>query len=118
MHIRHAIREVQVAGSTSRGWYDSHELIGWLNANHNQELNEMFALFGGDPVQNGDIAIGKFLYKLGQIKIGEHVSERRVTTPTGNRDGRCVNSIWEISQTTWVALFPGVPQAPLDDLEI
>jgi len=85
-----------------REWYDTHDLVNWLNENHNTELNAIYSCYQGDAQRVGDQQIGKALYKLNQIKIGTNVSERRITLPNGNRDGRCEVSMWEISERTAV----------------
>ena len=97
--LREGVREIHRLYA-NRGWFDGHDLINWLDQNHNPELNAMHALYRGDSQKVGDQQIGKALYKLGQRKIGLNVSERRITTHDGNRDGKCEVSMWEISTRT------------------
>jgi len=101
MHMAHA----------ARGWYDGHDLVGWLNVNHNHQLNAMYALFGtsSDPQMTGDQQIGNMLKnKLGQKKTGDHESNWTINTPTGTRSGRNMVSVWKIEKATWTALYPGI----------
>ena len=87
----------------SRRQFDGHDLINWLDANRNRELNDIYDLYSDCvyPEMTADQQIGKFLYELGQAKIGERVSKRRITRRGGpNRNGECTVSIWEISKRT------------------
>ena len=99
MHIQHA----------GRGWYDGHDLVGWLNVNHNAQLNAMYALFSrsSDPQMTGDQQIGNMLKKIGQVKTGDQESNWTIHTPTGTRSGRNMVSVWRIDRATWAALYPG-----------
>jgi hypothetical protein len=93
MHRRYAVHRQ----------FDSHDLINWLDRNRNPELNDIYDLYRDckDPEMTADQQIGKFLYDLGQLKIGERISRRRISRRTGyNRNGECKVSIWEISPRT------------------
>lgn len=89
-----------------RGWYDGHDLINWLNQNHNVVLNEIIDNYlitgqGTPAVDAVFIAtrqVGKYLQDWeGEVKIGDHLSQRRVTLLNGgNRDGKCAVSVWRI----------------------
>lgn len=97
MHQQHA----------ARGQFDGHDLINWLDANRNQELNDIYDLYDNcrDPEMTADQQIGRFLYRLGQVKIGDRVSPRRISRRTGyNRNGECAVSIWEVSPRTIAGL--------------
>jgi hypothetical protein len=96
LHGRHA----------SQGWFDGHALINLLNAEHNADLNRLYALFrnASDPQRIGDIQIGKSLYGYGQQKTGEVVTAREIDTPHGNRHGTCAVSAWAVTGETTGAL--------------
>lgn len=97
MHRRHA----------PKGQFDGHDLINWLDAHRNSELNDIYDLYSGcyGPEMTADQHIGKFLYRLGQVKIGERISPRRISRRQGyHRDGTCKVSIWQISPQTQGAL--------------
>jgi hypothetical protein len=89
-----------------RGWYDSHDLINWLNDHRNLILNEIIHNYritgqgtpAQDPVFIATRQIGKYLQDwLGQVKTGEHSSGRTVTLSNGdNRDGEAAVSVWDI----------------------
>jgi hypothetical protein len=123
MHTAHA----------ARGWFDSHDLINWLNVHHNAVLNAIITNYSitgqgrpaNDPVHTATREIGKFIEReLGQVKIGDHESNRRITlTGGGRRDGACVNSIWRINSATTQSAQQGVQPAvaaglDLDDLDL
>jgi len=93
--IRDGVREMHRAHAAD-GQYDGHELINWLHDNRNDELNEIYDLYEDwkDPEMTADQQIGKFLYELGQEKIGEQTSPRRIGR---GRNGDCQVSIWAIS---------------------
>ena len=105
MHNAHAVL----------GKFEGHALINWLNSNRNPQLDEIYDLYPShDPEMTGDQQIGKFFYNLGQINVGEVVSPRQITRPSGrNRPGVCEISTWEISARTKEGLktareeFPG-----------
>ena len=85
------------------GSYDSHDLINWLNANRTTQLNDLYDLYPdcADPEMTADQQLGKFLYRLGQIKIDEQVSPRSIDRRGGgNRNGTCAASVWEVSDRT------------------
>ena len=92
MHRRHA----------EQGQYDSHDLINWLNDNRSAELEEIYKLYADcvDPEMTADQQIGKYLYEVGQQKIGERESPRRIVLPGRNRSGTCTVSVWAINATT------------------
>jgi len=83
-----------------RGWYDGHDLVNWMNGNRNAEFNDIIDYYrpGDDPVHAATIQIGRFLKKyLGQQKIRDQESPRRITLRTGgHRDGYCNVSVWRI----------------------
>jgi len=114
MHRRHA----------SQGWFEGHALIRRLSQNHNAELNEIYELYddASDREMTGDQQIGKSLYKFGQEKMDNIVTNREITTPRGNRDGRCAVTRWRISPRTtkalddWITCHVGVDD--LDDLSL
>ena len=87
-------------------WYDGHDLVNWMNSNRNEELNGIIDCYrrpgAADPVHTATIQIGNFLKnQLGQQKIREQTSQRRITLRDGaNRDGPCDVSVWQISQDT------------------
>jgi hypothetical protein len=65
-----------------RGWHDGHDLVNWMNINRNGEFNDIIGYYrpGADPVHAATIQIGNFLKnRLGQTKIGERESPRRIT---------------------------------------
>jgi len=100
--IRDGVRELHRLHG-ARGRYDGHDLINWLDEHRNTELNEIYDLYGDcqDAEMTADQQIGRFLYQLGQAKIGVRTSPRRITGRTGNdRNGVCQVSIWEISART------------------
>jgi hypothetical protein len=97
MHAEHA----------EDGRFDTHDLINWLNDHRNSELNDTYDLYRGsdDPEMRADNQIGRFLYNLGQIKIGERTSVRRIGRRDGvDRNGECKVSVWEVSPRAQEAL--------------
>ena len=85
----------------AEGSYDSHDLIAWLNVNHPSQLNDLYDLYldCADPEMTADQQIGTYLYRLGQIKIGEQISARQIDRRgDGNRNGTCAASVWEVSE--------------------
>ena len=81
--------------------YDSHDLIAWLNANRSTQLNELYDLYldCNDPETTANQQIGKYLFTLGQIKIGEQVSARRIDRSGGvTVNGSDTVTIWEASE--------------------
>lgn len=121
------------AAHAGRGWFDSHDLVNWLNIHHNAVLNAIVTNYritkqgkrAKDPVHTATREIGKFIEReLGQIKIGDHESTRRITLTGGSRrDGVCVNSVWRINGATTSSAQQGVQTAAtlagldLDDLD-
>ena len=102
------VTEMQSVHATE-GQYDSHDLLNWLNINRNPELNALYDLYldCDDPQMRANHQIGKFLDRLGQIKIGELPSERHAILEHGvNRfaGGDCEVSVWEISASTRTSL--------------
>src|SRR5438477_12024439 len=103
--IRAGVAAVRQA-HTQRGRYDGHDLINWLNQNHNVVLNEIIDNYmitgqgtpADDPVFIATRQIGKYLQDWeGEVKIGKHFSQRRVALQNGgNRDGECDVSVWQI----------------------
>jgi hypothetical protein len=82
------------------GRFDGHDLVNWLNVNRNPELNDLYDLYADciDPQMTADQQIGKFLYTLGQVKVGEIRSPRQITRPgEPDRNGTCEVSVWEVS---------------------
>jgi hypothetical protein len=97
MHRRHIIRKR----------VDSHDLINWMDTERNSELNDIYAMYRDckDPEMTADQQIGKYLYQLGQHKVGNRLSSRHITRRDGtNRDGECSVSIWEITPLTMQAI--------------
>ena len=97
MHRRHGTRRQ----------FDGHALINWLDANRNQELNDIYDLYDDckDPEMTADQQIGKYLYSLGQVKIGDRTSPRRISRRGGtHRNGECKVSVWEVSANTIAGL--------------
>ena len=87
------------------GQFDGHDLINWLNQNRNAEFNDLIDCYRatpGDYVHVATIQVGNYLKNhLGQVKIGERVSQRYITLRNGTtRDGVCEVSIWRIDPTT------------------
>ncbi len=83
--------------------FGTHDLINWLNANRPTELNDLYDLYHdcADPEMTANQQIGKFLYTLGQVKVDEQVSSRRIDRRGGgNRNGTCSASVWEVSERT------------------
>jgi hypothetical protein len=127
----HAGMTAMHAAHAARGWFDSHDLINWLNVHHNPVLNAIVTNYritrtgrpAKDPVHTATREIGKFIEReLGQVKIGDHESARRITLTGGTRrDGVCVNSVWRINATTTSCAQQGVQSAGtlagLDDLD-
>jgi hypothetical protein len=104
--ILDGVRKMHVVYA-QRGWYDGHDLINWLDANRNDELNEIYDLYqnSDDPEMRADQQIGHHLYRLNQKKIGERKSPRRISKRSGhNRNGFCKVSVWEISPGTAVPI--------------
>lgn len=100
--IRDGVREIRRLHG-AHGRHDGHDLINWLDEHRNPELNEIYDLYDDcrDPELTADQQIGRFLYRLGQAKIEERTSPRRITRRSGNdRNGVCQVSIWEISSRT------------------
>ena len=103
-NVVHAIRAGVAAARRSRaaqGWYDSHDVINWLDANHNSELNDVidcYAPTSSDPVHTATIQIGNYLRDhLGEVKIGVNTSYRHISLRGGgNRNGECEVSKWRI----------------------
>lgn len=88
----------------SQGWFEGHALISHLDENGQlAELHDCFA-DAIDPQMTGDQQIGKSLYKLGQEKIDDVISDRRITLPDGDRNGRCAVTRWRISPKTTKAI--------------
>lgn len=98
----------------SQGWFEGHKLLGWLNDKHNGHLNGIYELYSDakDPQMTGDQQIGKSLYKLGQEKIDDVVTNRQITIPYGKRDGRCAVTRWRISSETTTALNDWIERNP------
>jgi len=83
------------------GWYDSHDLINWLDIHHNDVLNDIIDCYksrSSDPVHTATIQIGKYLRDhLGQVKVGENKSYHHITLRSGDkRNGDCEVSKWKI----------------------
>ncbi len=99
--IRDGVREMHRSHAL-RGRYDGHDLINWLDEHRNPELNAIYDLYDDcrDPEMTADQQVGRFLYRLGQEKIGERTSARRITRRSGNRNGFCQVSVWRISART------------------
>ena len=76
--IRDGVREMRQRHGAS-GCYDGHDLINWLDEHRNKELNEIYDYYDDctDPEMTADQQIGRFLYRLGQKKVGERTSARR-----------------------------------------
>jgi hypothetical protein len=108
----------QHATHASRGWFDSHDLINWLNANHNAILNALVTNYeitgegkpAEDPVRTATRETGKFIEReLGQVKIGEQESLRQFTLANGtHRNGVCLNSKWRIDAQSTAAAQRGI----------
>lgn len=89
------------------GRFDTHDVINWMNEHRNAELNDIYDLSrdSDDGAMRADDQIGRFLHSLGQIKIDERPSERRITLRNGTqRNGECRTSVWESSPRTEQAL--------------
>ena len=87
--------------------YNSHDLLTWLNTNRPTPLHDLYDLYRDciDPETTADQQIGKFLSRLGQIKIGEQVSDRLIDQRgSGDRNGACPSSVWEVSERTRAGL--------------
>lgn len=86
------------------GEFDGHDLINWMNTNHNEVLNEIVTSYvpAEDEVFIATRQIGKFLQDwMGQQKIGERPSKRSIRLSDGStRDGECSVSVWLISPDT------------------
>lgn len=105
----------------SRRKFDSHDLINWLDTNRNAELNDIYALYANcvDREMTADQQIGRYLYRLGQHKVGDQLSSRHITLRNGtNRNGECVVSVWEISPKTVQALKDARKKAANPDEEL
>jgi hypothetical protein len=98
--IRDAVAALSIT-QAAEGFYDGHDVINWLNDHRNNELNDIIDRFGNnhDRVHYATIQIGNFLKnELGQEKVGERVSDRRIRLRDGLRhDGKCKVSVWRIS---------------------
>jgi hypothetical protein len=99
--IRDGVREMHRQYAAT-GRYDGHDLINWLNEYRNKELNELYELYGDceDPELIADQQLGRFLCKLGQKRIDEPVSDRRILRPDRTRNGTCQVSVWKIAPDT------------------
>ncbi|MEI8376798.1 MAG: hypothetical protein WCJ35_28620 [Planctomycetota bacterium] len=106
VHLLTIAKAVKVMHTTytSQRWFDGHALTNHLD--DNDELAEIHACYAdaSDPQMTGDQQIGKSLYKLGQEKIDTVISDRRITTPDGDRNGRCAVTRWVISAQTTKAI--------------
>jgi len=107
-------------GYKARGWFDGHNLINWLNVNRSPELNDIYDLYADckDPEMTADQQIGRYLYRLKQVKIAERISTRRINRRSGfHRNGVCQVSVWEISSKTIHALSVAKIEAIDDNLD-
>ena len=97
--IHGAVAESRITHADERN-YDGHDIINWLNDHRNNELNDVIDLYSNtaDPVHYATIQIGRFLKnQLNQDKIGERISNRRITLRDGSmRNGTCDVSVWQI----------------------
>ena len=96
----------------SRGWFDSHDLINWLNDHHNAVLCAIVDNYrttsqgkpAKNPVHTATREIGNFIKReLGQVKIGDHHSVRNRIKCAGGGEhpgGECGNSMWRIDAAT------------------
>jgi hypothetical protein len=98
MHRAHAVR----------GSFDTHDLINWLNAHHNPELNDIISYYAkGDVLNVATVQIGNYLKnRLDQRKVGDQISTRcEISLKTGARPGGDSEvSVWQISPSTRAGL--------------
>jgi Protein of unknown function (DUF2442) len=95
-----------------RGWFDSHNLINWLNRHHNAVLNAIVDNYrttgkgkpAKNPVHTATREIGRFIERrLGQVKTGDHQSVRnpiKLTDGGVHPGDECENSVWKIDAST------------------
>jgi hypothetical protein len=114
------------AAHGSRGWFDSHNLINWLNVHENAVLNAIVDTYrvtgkgkpAKNPVHTATREIGKFVEReLGQVKIGDHQSVRNPIKLTGgglHPGDESENSVWKIEAATTGEAKQGVqpPSTP------
>jgi hypothetical protein len=99
--IRDGVREMHRKYAAT-GRYDGHDLINWLNEHRNKELDEIYKSYedSEDPEMIADQQLGWFLYRLGQKKLDERLSDRRMSRPDRTRNGTCKVSVWKIAPDT------------------
>lgn len=120
VHAIHAGLNALHASHAARGWFDSHDLINWLNIHNNGILNEIvdnYRITGQgkrakNPVHTATREIGKFIEReLGQVKIRDHQSVRDAISLAGGgvhpRD-ECENSVWRVDAATTRKAHRGV----------
>jgi len=110
-----AIREAVATAHdhyATRGWFDSHDIVNWLNEHHNDILNEIVDHYrltadgtpAQDPVHQATVQIGNFMRDwMGQDKTeyAERRSARRVNLSDGTtRHGDSEVSVWSVLPQT------------------
>jgi hypothetical protein len=100
------------AAHAARGWFDSHDLINWLNDHHNAVLCAIvdnYRITGKgkpakNPVHTATVQIARFIeLRLDQVKIDNHRSVRNRIKCTGGGEhpgDECENSRWRIDTAT------------------
>ncbi len=102
-----------------RGWYDSHDLINWLNEHSNTVLNEIIDSYrfrrdgtpAHDPILTATRQIAKFLqHHRHQVQLGKHISQRNaIQTVPRRAKGNAVVAVWQISSVAATGNVDGLP---------
>src|SRR5271157_2544740 len=107
---------------SERGWYDSHDLINWLNEHSKEMLSEIIDSYrfkqdgtpAQDPILIATRQIANFLQDYrGQVQVGKDISHRNVIhTEPPNPEGETVVAVWQISSSTAAGDADGLPNGP------
>ena len=110
-----------------RGWYDSHELISWLNDHSKVVLNEIIDSYrfkkdgtpAQDPVLSATRQIAKFLADhRDQVQVRKHISHRNVIeTEPPRPEGDSVVAVWQIPSNAAAADSDGPCNGPSGGIE-
>jgi len=102
-----------------RGWYDSHDLINWLNEHSNTVLNEIIDSYrfrrdgtpAHDPILTATRQIAKFLqHHRHQVQLRKHISQRNaIQTVPPRAKGNAVVAVWQISSVAATGNVDGLP---------
>jgi uncharacterized protein (DUF433 family) len=107
--VDHGISAMREAHA-DRGWYDSHDLINWLNEHYQGVLNEIIDSYRNredgtpaqDPISIATQQIARFLQDhKGQVQVGKQASHRNVIQAEAPRGGGdSVVAVWQIGPAT------------------